>query len=87
METMQDVSVLAKLLWIGSSLNVMFFSMVVWLLRRLIVKVDKIDILEVQVKAMVHEMKDLGHLRERVAVIETLVFSTKRRKNNDHHSS
>lgn len=79
-----ELSGLQTVQGLGAVVNVALLCAVLWFMRRLIVKVDKIDILEVQVKAMVHEMKDLGSLRERVAVLEAL---NKKPKRNHHHDS
>lgn len=64
----------------GTLLNAVLISLVLGFIRRLITKVEKIDILEIQVKAMVYEMKDLGHLRERVAVLEAMTHQKARPK-------
>lgn len=77
MEELEGLSSFAKLMGAGSAVNALLLMAVIWFIRRLIVKVDnsmpKIDILEVQVNYIVHELKDLGKLRERVAVLETLL--------------
>lgn len=68
----QEMMQTMKYMGLGSVLNVALLGAVLWFLRRLILKVEKIDVLEVQVHAMAKEMKDVSHLRERVAVLEAI---------------
>lgn len=77
METAESIQTLTKLLGAGSVLTIVLLGFVIWFIKRLITKVDKIDVLEIQVKALVHEMKDFGMIRERVAALEAL-FKRKR---------
>lgn len=80
MLTTEELALALKIFMGASAIIAVLLGCVLWFLKRLIVKVDKIDVLEVQVNAMVKEMKDMGHLRERVAVLEALGKDRRRAK-------
>jgi hypothetical protein len=62
----------ARLLGAGSIINASLLMAVLWFLRRIILKTDKIDVIEVKVSTISHEVADLASVRERVAVLESV---------------